>query len=179
MDYGSDNVHRLKLSGKSAFNLAGPAAALVLVAPTAASAGTQATNMPVSATVTANCTISAGSVLFGNVNTMAGNHDATGTVTVSCTNGAAWSVSAGAGNGASATMAVRRLTSGANTLNYSLYTSGTYGTVWGDGTSGTAAISGTGNGAAQSFTVYGRIPSGQTSVPTGSYSDLVSITVTY
>jgi spore coat protein U-like protein len=76
-------------------------------------------------------------------------------------------------------MAVRRLTSGANTLNYSLYTSGTYGTVWGDGTSGTAAVSGTGSGASQTFTVYGRIPSGQTSVPTGVYTDTVSVTVTY
>jgi spore coat protein U-like protein len=71
------------------------------------------------------------------------------------------------------------MTSGANTLNYNLYTSSGYGTVWGDGTSSTAAITGTGTGSAQSTSVYGRIGSGQTSVPPGSYADTVSVTVTY
>jgi spore coat protein U-like protein len=37
----------------------------------------------------------------------------------------------------------------------------------------------TGSGTAQAVTVYGRVFSGQTSVPTGSYSDTVAVTVSY
>lgn len=36
----------------------------------------------------------------------------------------------------------------------------------------------TGDGAAQSLTVYGRIPSGQGAVPTGAYSDTITVMVT-
>ena len=150
-------------------------------APSAALAEAQSTNMGVTANVTANCTISATPVAFKNVNTLAGNHDSTGTVTVNCSNGAAWSVSAGAGNGSGATVASRRMTilSGTSTLNYSLYTTASYATVWGNGTSGTAAIAGTGTGNAQVLTIYGRIPSGQNNAPVGAYADTVSVTVTY
>jgi spore coat protein U-like protein len=169
-------VNANELAKSSAFVL-GAAAALAL--PGAAHAGTQSTNMGVSATVTANCSITVGNVAFGNVNSLGGNHDATGSVTVNCTNGAPWSVTADAGTGASATMATRRMTLGANTLNYSLFVDSGYATVWGDGTSSTAAITGTGTGAAQTRTVYGRIPAGQTGARTGGYSDVISVTVTY
>lgn len=151
-----------------------------LAFPGAAHAGSQQTTMGVSATVTANCTISAGSVAFGNINPMqATNWDATGTLTVSCTNGSAWSISADAGSTAGATMTSRRMTSGANTLNYALYTTSARNVVWGDGTGTTAVVSGTGTGGSQSVTIYGRIPSGQTSAPTGPYADTVNITITY
>ena len=74
---------------RSAF-VSAASTALSVAAPAAALAGTQTTNMGVSATVTANCTISTTPVAFGNVDTLAGNHDATGSVSVSCTNGAPW-----------------------------------------------------------------------------------------
>jgi hypothetical protein len=41
------------------------------------------------------------------------------------------------------------------------------------------SATGTGSGAAQANTIYGRVPSGQTSVPTGSYTDSVTISLTY
>ncbi len=66
--------------------------------------------------------------------------------------------------------------SGGNSLTYNLYTSNTYGTVW--GTAVANLVSGTGNGAAQALTVYGQILSGQFSAP-GSYSDTVTATVNY
>jgi spore coat protein U-like protein len=149
------------------------------ITPGAALAQTQSTTMSVTATVTANCTVSTGAVAFGSVNTLGGNHDATGSVTVNCTNGAAWSAAANQGSGTGATLSNRRMTFGANTLTYRLFTDAGRTSIWGDGSTGTAAVTGTGNGAAQVFTVYGRVPSGQTSVPAGSYSDTVSVTITY
>jgi spore coat protein U-like protein len=71
------------------------------------------------------------------------------------------------------------MTAGANLLNYNIYTTTGRTTVWGDGTAGTATLAGTGTGAAQAVTVYGRVNSGQTSVPAGSYADTVAVTVTY
>lgn len=167
-------------SSRPALMLAASGALVAVAMPAPAAAGTQSATMGVSATVTANCTISTTPVAFGSVNTLSGaNVDANGTVTVSCTAGAPWTLSADAGGGSGATMAVRRMTFGANTLNYTIHTTAGHGTVWGNGTSSTATIGGTGTGAAQSVTVYGRVFSGQTGVPAGSYSDTVNVTVTY
>lgn len=167
-------------SRRQARTLCASGALLGLALPMAASAGTQSTTMGVSATVTANCTVSATPIAFGSVNTLSGsNVDGNGTVTVTCTNGSGWAISADAGGGAGATMATRRLTAGANTLNYTIHTTAGHGTVWGDGTSSTATIGNTGTGSAQTVTVYGRIFSGQNSVAAGSYSDTVNVTVTY
>ncbi len=71
------------------------------------------------------------------------------------------------------------MTSGANLLNYALYTNSGRTTLWGDGAADGAAFSGTGDGTAQASTIYGRVPSGQTSVPIGSYADTVAVTLTY
>ena len=69
------------------------------------------------------------------------------------------------------------MTSGANTVNYSLYTDIARSTVWGN-TVGTDTKSGTGNGSAQTLTVYGQLPAGQYPTP-GSYSDTITATITY
>jgi spore coat protein U-like protein len=154
--------------------------ASAVLAPTAASAEVANSTLTVDATVTANCTVSAGSVAFGNVNPISGtNVDASGTFSVTCTNGTGWTATAGVGSGSGASYAARRMTAGSNTLNYNLYTSSGYATVWGDGTGSTGTLTGSGNGSAQVTTVHGRVASGQTSVPPGSYADTVSITVTY
>lgn len=156
------------------------AAAIALAAPGTALAGTQQTTMGVSATVTANCSITALPVAFGNINPLAGGaFTATGSVTVTCTTGSPWGVTADAGGGSGATLSVRRMTYSGNTLNYALYTDSGYVNVWGSGTGGTASVTGTGNGSAQTFTIYGRIPAGQTAAPAGGYSDTVNVTVTY
>ena len=151
-----------------------------LAAPQPALAATASSTMSVTATVTANCTISTSALAFGNVDTISGsNVDGTGGLSIRCTNGTPWSASAGVGAGSGASYANRRMTSGANLLNYNIYTTAARTTVWGNGTSGTSAIAGTGTGNAQSVTVYGRVGSGQTSVPAGAYADTVAVTVTY
>ena len=78
-----------------------------------------------------------------------------------------------------ATVAARKMTSGANTLNYALYKDSARTTLWGDGTLSTASITGTGTGAAQANTIYARVPGSQTTVPTGAYADTVAITITF
>ena len=157
------------------------AAVLITAGAAPAYAQTASSNLGVSATVTDNCTVSTSPVAFGNVDATSGaNVDATGGISVTCTNGTAWSASADAGAGTGAPLASRKLADGANLLNYSLYTEATRTTLWGDGVGGTTAtIDGTGTGVAQASTIYARVPSGQTSVPAGSYADTVAVTVTY
>jgi spore coat protein U-like protein len=156
------------------------AAALAAALPGAAQAATASTTLSVTATVTSNCTVSTTPVAFGSIDVIAGtNADATGGVTVTCTNGTGWSAAAGVGGGAGATFASRKMTAGANLLNYTLYTDAARTSVWGDGSGTTATVSNTGSGAAQAFTVYGRVPLGQTTVPAGGYSDTVAVTITY
>lgn len=159
--------------------LAGAMLAACLAQP--AFAATTTSSMTVDATVTANCTVSTTAVNFGSVNTISGvNVDSTGGISVTCTSGTAWSASADAGAGTGATLTTRKMASGANLLNYALYTDTGRTTVWGDAaTTATVKISGTGTGSAQASTIFGRIPSGQTTLPAGSYADTVTVTVTY
>lgn len=148
--------------------------------PQAALAATATSSLNVTATVTANCTVSTSALAFGSVNVIGGsNVDGTGGLTITCTNGTAWSAAAGIGSGSGASFTNRRMTAGANLLNYNLYTTTARTIVWGDGTASTGTLSGTGTGGAQSVTVYGRVGSGQTGVPAGSYADTVAVTVTY
>jgi len=43
---------------------------------------------------------------------------------------------------------------------------------------GTDTVAGTGTGALQSLTVYGQLPANQKVLP-GSYSDTITVTITY
>lgn len=74
----------------------------------------------------------------------------------------------------------RKLTFLSNTLDYNLYTSSSYTTIWGDGTGGTATqtYSSSSGLAVKSFTVFGRVPKNQY-VPIGTYLDSITVTVTY
>jgi spore coat protein U-like protein len=153
--------------------------AILAAAP--ANAVTANADLGVSATVTSNCVLSTSPVAFGNVDVTSGsNSDAAGSISVTCTNGTAWSASADVGAGTGATLASRKMTSGTDLLNYVLYTDSSRTNVWGDGVGGTTTlISGAGTGSADTRTIYGRVPSGQTAAPSGSYADTVAVTITY
>lgn len=156
------------------------ATAALLLAASPAFAGTSSSNLGVNATVTSNCTVSTNSVEFGSIDTVTGgNVDATGGITVACTNGTPWTAAASAGAGTGATAASRKMVSGSNLLDYTLFTDSSRTSVWGDGSGTTATIGNTGTGTAQTVTIYGRVTAGQTSAPAGSYADTVSVTVTY
>ena len=135
-----------------------------------------------------SCTASATPVTFGNYNVFSATPtDSTATVTLSCavnlvslTLGYTISLSPG-GSGSYAT---RRMSDGASTLNYQLYTSVLRTTVWGDGTGGSSTVAGpltlsVLSGVSTSTTIYGRVPAGQTSARPGAYSDTITVTITY
>jgi spore coat protein U-like protein len=147
----------------------------------AAAAATTTANFLVSASVNAACQVSATNLAFGVYNQTAGaNTDATSTVTVNCTTGIPYNVGLSAGSGTGATVANRVMEDeNNNLLNYTLYRDSSRVQVWGE-TIGTNTVSGTGNGAGQTLTAYGRIFADQSdTAPTGSYDDTVTATITY
>lgn len=150
----------------------------VASAPQAGSAQSANDTMNVTATVNASCSITANDLDFGVYDPLAGSpDDAATTLDLRCTNGTAYSITMNAGQGAGATITVRKMTAGANTLNYSLYSDAARTAVWGE-TGGVNDVAGAGDGTVQSIDVYGRAPAAQ-NVAAGSYSDIVTVTVTY
>jgi spore coat protein U domain-containing protein, fimbrial subunit CupE1/2/3/6 len=156
------------------------AAATVGLLPSASTsfAATSTATFSVQVTIVATCTINSASALnFGSQGVFTANVDQTSTIQVQCTNTTPYNIGLDAGLGTGATVAVRKMTSGGATVNYTLYSDSGRTTVWGT-TIGTNTVAATGNGAAQSYTVYGRIPAQTTPAP-GTYADTVTITVTY
>ncbi len=159
------------------------AAGAALVAGASATAATATTTFQVTATVLKTCSVSAAALAFGNYTPGTGNVAGTTTVNVNCTKTTPYTVALDKGTTTGGTLAQRLLANGANTLQYNLYTTNTYATVWGDGTGTTATQAGTGSGiaTANALTVFGQLPdnaTNQNAVP-GAYSDTITVTVTY
>jgi spore coat protein U-like protein len=154
-------------------------AALMALGANPAVSQTQTSQFSVQMTITADCQItSAGSLSFGSAGVIATNRDGTSAIVVQCTNGTAYNVGLNEGTGTGATVATRKMTGpGAATVNYTLYSDSAHSSVWGN-TVGTDTKSANGTGAAQSYTVYGRVLPQTTPAP-GSYSDTVTVTLTY
>jgi len=143
-----------------------------------AHAASTTSTFAVQATITATCTINSASTLnFGTLGVLAANTDQTSTLQVTCTNTTPYNIGLDVGTGSGATVAVRKLTSGGATVNYTLYSDSGRTTVWGT-TIGTDTVAATGSGSAQNYTVYGRIPAQTTPAP-GNYADTITVTVTY
>jgi spore coat protein U domain-containing protein, fimbrial subunit CupE1/2/3/6 len=159
-------------------------AASVLAAGVA-QAGTTSTTFAVTATVNATCSAAATTLAFPAYTPGAGAVTGNSTITLTCTNGAQPTVALNPGTTTGDAFTQRLMASGTNTLQYNLYTSAGYGTVWGDGTGSTKTVQvptpSTGIGTPQTLTVYGQLLDSATNknaVP-GSYSDLITATVTY
>ena len=130
------------------------------------SGATSTSTFQVTATVASSCTISATTLAFGNY-TLA-QLDGSSSITATCTNGTTF---------AGATTSTRKMTGpSASGLSYSLYSDSGRTTNWGNATG--SWVSGTGTGAAQVLSVYGRIPASQTA-SIGSYSDTITVTITF
>jgi spore coat protein U-like protein len=166
-----------------------PLTGVFLIALGAASgvdATTATSNLSVTASVSASCSITTAPVAFGAYDPVVTNATAalngTGTVTVTCTSGASTTITLGQGlnanTGSTDAAPARRLVDGGGTnyLSYALYQNTGRTTVWGN-TAGTG-VANTGTGTASAVTVYGAVAAGQ-SVPAGSYSDTVVATVTF
>ena len=113
----------------------------------------------------------------------------TATVTVSCSgllSFGAYTISLGpahygGGDGISARY-LGNTTNGGAFMAYNIFTSATYGTVWGNGSTG-GIISGSAplilGTSTNNHTVYGKIPAGQTTLKAGSFSDSLTMTISY
>jgi len=138
-----------------------------------------------SATIPANANVSATTLNFGSTSSLASNIDSTATVSVQATNTTPYSI--GLGNGANASGSQRRARKGAtaNFINYNLYTDSGRSQAWSTSTATTSCsggagtcVLGTGTGAIQNTTVYGRVPI-QTVPAAGTFTDTVVVTVTF
>lgn len=134
--------------------------------------------MPVTATVLTACLVAATPLAFGNYDISGAAVNVSSTVSVTCTGNSSYTIALGAGSGTGATFATRKMTFGANTLNYSIYTDSARTNVWGDGTSGSSTVAGTGTLGVTTHTAYGSIPAAQ-SANAGVYSDTVNVTLNY
>ena len=157
-------------------------AAIVLVAfglaATSIHAATVTNTMPVRITIQNACNIAttAPTTLdFATQGPLVANVDQTATITVTCTTGALYNVGLDGGGGGN--INARRMINGTNTVGYQLYSNSGRTAVWGT-TIGTDTVAGTGNGIAQTLSVYGRVPA-QTTPPAAVYNDTVNVTVTY
>ena len=126
------------------------------------------------ATVSANCSVSAAPMNFGTAGVLLGNADASSTISVHCTNGVPWQVGLGNGNHASGN--TRRMAGAGGFVAYELYRDGARTQRWGSA-AGTTVL-GTGTGGAQSLTAYGRVAA-QATPAAGTYTDTIVVSVTY
>ncbi len=152
-------------------------AALGLSAPAMAAVATGTLGVQIQ--ITAECrVVSANTLDFGSHGLLVANVDSTSALTIQCTNGTPYTVGLGLGAGAGATLAARKMTGpGGATVDYTLWKDAAYTAPWGNALPA-ELVSGTGNGASQAITVYGRVPT-QTTPAVGTYTDTVAIEVTY
>ncbi|HEY9240304.1 MAG TPA: spore coat U domain-containing protein [Burkholderiaceae bacterium] len=139
-------------------------------------------------TLVCSCNVSTTSVAFGSYNPLSAGHvTSTGNVRVSCGGaaGLAIPVTLTLSAGTSGSMAARQMASGPRRLNYNVYVNTAYFNVWGDGSGATLTqgawitLNLLGLAPPLDFTVYGRIPGGQSSVAPGAYTDTLVVTLTY
>jgi spore coat protein U-like protein len=128
----------------------------------------------------AGCTVSSTSVSFGSFNPLTlAAVVSTGSITVNCTDVSFYSITLSTGSGS---YSPRSMVTGGHHLDYNLYRDAAYQDVWGDGISGTYSVSLNNpvNGQNNLHTIYGRILlSSQRGAHVESYSDSITVTVTY
>jgi spore coat protein U-like protein len=151
--------------------------AVISVATVPLTASTSTATLTVTATVAAECTVGAATLAFGAYSTLgSSNLDQSTSFNVACTSGT--SATIGLNLGSNASGSTRRLANGGGGfLTYELYSDSGRSTVWGNSGGALVNYSASSN-AAEAFTVYGRIPGAQNAA-IGSYSDSVTITVTF
>jgi len=130
--------------------------------------------LPTGARAAASCTLTITNVAFGDYDVFTKTKTkSNGKVKVKCSATETYTILLSAGSG---TFASRVMLAGSYRLDYNLYVDSAHTMIWGDGTSGTSTVSSTDTGA--TYTVYGLVPALQ-NVPVGSYSDTITVTVTY
>jgi spore coat protein U-like protein len=146
----------------------------------------QTTTFQVSTQVIKSCIIGASNLVFPNYDQLSAvATTGSTTVTVRCTNGTVATIALNIGQNGTTFAAPRVMKDSVSggLLNYNLYTTSGYTTVWGDGTNSSATQSYTSASSAtvQPFTVYGSIPAGQTVATSAAatYADTITMSVTF
>ena len=143
-----------------------------------AQAATDTTTFNVKIVITESCdihTTAATDVDFGShARSTTAQQAATGTLTVNCTDGTPYNI--GLDNGSNFSGTRRMSDGGTNYLGYGLFRDSAHSLAWGT-TIGTNTLTGTGTAANQVISVYGQTV--DTNAPAGSYSDIVTASVTY
>lgn len=139
---------------------------------------TVSTTFRVNARVEAVCEVTASDLAFGTYTAQAGTPlQGTTLLRATCTPGTTYNVGLDAGTSPGATINQRKMASGANSLNYQLYSDSARNTIWGN-TTGTDTVTGAGTGLAVDHTVFGAVPAAQV-VPAGDYQDTITVRVYY
>lgn len=153
-------------------------AGIFVLIPLSGFAQTATDTFEVRITIAEECQIISTQTLdFGSTGVLTTDVDGSAQLQVACTNTTPYDVGLDAGLGAGATTTTRLMTSGAATVAYALFRDAARSSNWGD-TVGTNTQAGIGTGTTQNYTVYGRV-SPQTTPAPGTYTDTVTVTVTY
>lgn len=130
-----------------------------------------------------SCAVATTAVTFGTYVPTA-QKTANGNVAVTCSALVIFTVSyvISMAKGNSTTYTPRFMSLVSNQLNYNLYTTAGFASIWGDATGGTVTVSDNytsiGLSTTRNYTVFGRITASQFVNP-GTYTDAVLVTVTY
>jgi spore coat protein U-like protein len=116
-----------------------------------------------------SCSAYASGVTFGSY------YGSVVNITGTCTSGQAYDVALNAGLASGATVTTRSMQNGSALLGYKLFSNSARTTNWGNSSS-TGWVAGTGNGSAQTLTIYAQIPAGETGA-LESYTDTITATV--
>jgi spore coat protein U-like protein len=142
----------------------------------------------------AACAISSSGLAFGVYQpiTFAGkltsaDKTSTATVSVVCTGivtGGSYTLALGpsmVGSGNRISTRYLANASGGNNMAFNIYRELSYSTVWGDGVTAGSLIGGSipAGDSSQSQSVYGKIPSGQSTLMAGAYSGSLTMTLSY
>jgi spore coat protein U-like protein len=132
-----------------------------------------------------SCDVSSSGVAFGPYQSIRNvERDTNGTISITCTgtvgDSVNYAISLNANGG---TLLSRTLASANSSLQYNLFTDISRSQIWGDGTSGTLVVSDNyslqTSPTTRDYTVYGRIPGGQTGATFGDYLDNITVRLDY
>jgi spore coat protein U-like protein len=139
---------------------------------------TAETTFRVTARVNAVCEVTATDLAFGAYTAQAGTPlQGVTLLRATCTPGSTYNLGLNEGTSPGATVNQRKMASGANALNYQLYSDSARNTIWGN-TPGTNTVTGVGTGLAVDHTVFGAVPAAQV-VPAGDYADTITVRIYY
>jgi len=153
-------------------------AAVSVAGVNTAQAQTATDSFDVTITIQADCQVTSTETLdFGTVGVLTENIDEQANIEVTCTPGTDYDIGLDVGTGIGATITVRKMTAAGATIDYGLYQNPARDVNWGN-TPTADTLADTGTGAAQTHTVYGRVPPQATPAP-ATYNDTITVTVTF